>query len=890
MTTLPPLNIRPIRIEEEMRASYVDYAMSVNVSRAIPDVRDGLKPVQRRILFAMEDIGLAPGNNYQKCAGIVGEVIKKYHPHGDTPIYDALVRLAQDFSMRYPLVDGQGNFGSVDGDPPAAYRYTEARLTAIAAELLADIDKNTVDFQPNFDDRYNEPMVLPTKVPNLLVNGASGIGVSLATNIPPHNLGEVCDAVALLLERPDASSEELTEIIKGPDFPTGGIIFGRHGIRQAYSEGRGRIVVRARAHVEESRTGRAQIIVTELPYQVNKAALVGRIAELVKARKIDGISDLRDESDRHGMRILIELGRGGQPRVVLNALYKHTSMQTAFAVNMLALVDREPRTIRLKSALEHYLEFRREVIRRRTEFELEKAKDRAHVLEGLLKAIDNLDAVIAAIRASDSAEDARVRLQAAPFDLTERQAQAVLDMQLRRLAALERQKIEEEYNELIQQINYLEDLLANPRKIDFLIKEEAAEMKTKYGNERRTQIVEQEIEDFSEEDLIPHQEVLVTLTNRGYIKRVPLETYRPQRRGGRGVTGMNVREEDAIRRLLVADTHDNILFFTDRGRVFQLKAHDIADSSRTARGTPLVNLIEIDTGELVTAVVSTASFDTDFMLLATKKGEIKKTSLKEFASVRRAGLIAMNLEADDELVFARLSKGDDDVVLVSRNGKAIRFTVTDLRSASRASGGVRGMKLAAAGDEVVAMEVVEPGAMLLTLSETGLGKRTPFDDYPKHSRGGQGVLTHSVTDRTGLVAVARAVLPTHELIVVSESGIVMRTTVDSISVIGRSTQGVHVMNVGAGDRVASIAVIDLSKVPEEPLGALGDEGDGAAENGNGDAAPKRTRRAPAATTSTTEAPPAPPAAAPKRAAKVDAPPTKPAAKAPPKQDAPAAKA
>jgi DNA gyrase subunit A len=886
MTTLPPLNIRPIRIEEEMRASYVDYAMSVNVSRAIPDVRDGLKPVQRRILYAMEDIGLGPGNNYQKCAGIVGEVIKKYHPHGDTPIYDALVRLAQDFSMRYPLVDGQGNFGSVDGDPPAAYRYTEARLTAIAAELLADIDKNTVDFQQNFDDRYSEPMVLPTKVPNLLVNGASGIGVSLATNIPPHNLGEICDAVALLLERPDASSEELMEIVKGPDFPTGGIIFGRHGIRQAYSEGRGRIVVRARAHAEESRTGRGQIIVTELPYQVNKASLVGRIAELVKARKIDGISDLRDESDRHGMRIVIELGRGGQPRVVLNALYKHTSMQTAFAVNMLALVDREPRTIRLKSALEHYLEFRREVIRRRTEFDLEKAKDRAHVLEGLLKAIDNLDAVIAAIRASDSAEDARVRLQAAPFDLTERQAQAVLDMQLRRLAALERQKIEEEYNELIQQISYLEDLLANPRKIDFLIKEESEEMKTKYGNERRTQIVEQEIEDFSEEDLIPHQEVLVTLTNRGYIKRVPLETYRPQRRGGRGVTGMNVREEDAIRRLLVADTHDNILFFTDRGRVFQLKAHDIADSSRTARGTPLVNLIEIDTGELVTAVVSTSTFDTDFMLLATKKGEIKKTSLKEFASVRRAGLIAMDLEDDDELVFARLSKGDDDVVLVSRNGKAIRFTVSDLRSASRASGGVRGMKLSDADDRVVGMEVVQPGEMLLTLSETGLGKRTPFDDYPHHSRGGQGVLTHSVTDRTGRVVVAGAVLPSHELIVVSESGIVMRTTVDSISVIGRSTQGVHVMAVGAGDRVANMAVIDLSKVPEEPLGAIGEDDNGGEPDDDGDAAPKRTRRAPAATTSTTDSPPA----APKRAAKADATPAKTprATKAPSKQDAPRA--
>jgi DNA gyrase subunit A len=814
-TPLDAGNIRPIRIEEEMRTSYVDYAMSVNVSRAIPDVRDGLKPVQRRILYGMSELNLAAGNPYKKSATVVGEVMGKYHPHGDAPIYDALVRMAQDFALRYPLVDGQGNFGSIDNDPPAAMRYTEARMTPIAGEILADIDKNTVDWQINFSDSLQEPTVMPARVPNLLINGASGIGVSLATNIPPHNLGEICEAIQALLDNPDITTEELCNIVKGPDFPTGGTIFGRQSIRQAYSDGRGRIVVRARTHVEESRSGRAQIVVTELPFQVNKAALVGRIAELVKLRKIEGISDLRDESDRHGMRIVIELGRGGQASTVLNSLYKHTSMQTAFAVNMLALVDREPRTIRLKTALEHFIDFRREVIRRRSEFELEKARDRAHILEGLLKAIEMLDLIIATIRASASADAARTALQQDPFLLSERQAQAVLDMQLRRLAALERQKIEDEYGELLEQIAYLEDLLANPRKIDILIQEEATEVKGKYNNERRTQIVEQEIEDFSEEDLIQHQEVVITLTQRGYIKRLPLETYRLQHRGGRGVTGMGVREADAIRRLLVADTHDSILYFTDRGRVFQLRAHEVPDSSRTARGTPLVNLIEIEPNELITAVVATSSFDKDIMLLATKMGEIKKTSLREFEAVRRAGLIAMDLEPGDELVFAKLAREDDDIIMVSSQGKAIRFSASELRQASRASGGVRGMRITGE-DEIVAMETVVSGAMLLTLSETGLGKRTDFDEYPKHSRGGQGVITHNVTARTGRVVAARAVTEDLELMTVSEGGIVMRTTISSIAKVGRSAQGVHVMNVGAGDRLASVALIDLAKRPEPP--------------------------------------------------------------------------
>ena len=843
MTSAPfdPGMIRPVRIEEEMRVSYVDYAMSVNVSRAIPDVRDGLKPVQRRILYAMSELGLAAGNPRKKSATVVGEVMGKYHPHGDTPIYEALVRMAQDFAMRYPLVDPQGNFGSVDNDPPAAMRYTEARLAAIAGELLGEIDRNTVDFQINFSDSEREPVVLPARIPNLLINGASGIGVSLATNIPPHNLGEVCDAIAALIDDPDLSTDQLTEIVKGPDFPTGGIIFGRQNIRAAYSDGRGRIVIRARAHVEEGRGGRAQIIVTELPYQVNKAALVARIAELVKTRKIEGISDLRDESDRHGMRVVIELGRGGQAGPVLNALYKHTSMQTAFAVNMLALVGREPRTIRLKTALEHFIDFRREVVRRRSEFDLEKARERAHILEGLLKAIELLDEVIRAIRSSASAEVARTRLQEAPFALTERQAQAVLDMQLRRLAALERQRIENEYGELIQQINYLEDLLANPRKMDFLIKEETVEVKTKYGDPRKTQIVEQEVEDFNEEDLIPHQEVVITLTNRGYIKRLPLETYRPQRRGGRGITGQPVREADAVRRLLIADTHDAVLFFTDRGRVFQLPVHDIPDTSRQARGLPLVNLIEIDTTELVTAVVATPTFDSDFMLLATKKGEIKKTPLREFESVRRAGLIAMGLEQNDQLVFARLAKEEDDVIMVSSQGKAIRFSIDKLRSASRASGGVRGMTVGA-DDEVVGLEIVDDDAMLLTISETGLGKRTAFSEYPPHGRGGQGVFTHNVTARTGRVVAARAVKDDQELMLVSMAGIVIRTTVQSIARVGRSAQGVQCMNIGAGDRVASVAVIDLSKAHDPLIAGNAVDENGSASNGNNVRRSNRRRR------------------------------------------------
>jgi DNA gyrase subunit A len=802
--------VRAVHIVEEMRASYLDYAMSVIVSRALPDVRDGLKPVQRRILYAMSELGLRPGSQYKKSARIVGEVLGKFHPHGDAPVYEAMVRMAQDFSLRYPLVDGQGNFGSVDNDPPAAMRYTEARLAHIAEEILADIDRDTVDFTPNFDDSLTEPVVLPSCLPNLLVNGASGIAVGMATNIPPHNLSEVCDAICLLIDNPDASSDDLSEIVRGPDFPTGGIIFGRQSIKSAQAEGRGRIIVRARSRIEETtRGGRQQIVVNELPYQVNKAALIEKIADLAKEHRLEGVSDLRDESDRHGMRIVIELGRTGQAKPLLNFLYKHTAMQSTFAVNMLALVDGQPRTIRLKAALEHYINFRREVIRRRSQFDLEKAREREHILQGYMIALQNLDLVIQTIRRAQSAEQAKEHLMRAPFRLSDRQAQAVLDMQLRRLARLERQKIEEEFAEVIQRINYLEDLLANPRKIDFLITEDTQELKKKYGDERRTRVVEQEVESFSEEDLIPHQEVVVALSNRGYIKRMPLETYRLQRRGGRGITGMLTREADAVRRLLVADTHDSLLFFTDRGRVFQLRTHEIPDTSRQARGIPLINLIDIDQGELITAVVATRTMDRDFMVLATKQGEVKKTALSEFESVRRSGLIAMDLEAGDELVVARLAAEGDDVILITSDGHAVRFAVDELRSASRASGGVRGIRLGR-GAHLVSMEVVKPGEQVLTVTANGYGKRTPVEEYPRHARGGQGVIAHEVTDKTGQVAIARMVNPMQELIVISAEGIVLRTRLDSIAQVGRASQGVQVMRMAPGDRVASVATIDMA--------------------------------------------------------------------------------
>ena len=836
-----PGNVRPIRIEDEMRASYLDYAMSVIVSRALPDVRDGLKPVQRRILYAMSELGLRPNTRHRKSAGVVGEVLKSYHPHGDVPVYEAMVRMAQDFSMRYPLVDGQGNFGSVDNDPPAAYRYTEARLAAIAEEMLADIDKETVNFAPNFDDCLQEPTVLPSRLPNLLVNGASGIAVGMATNIPPHNLGEVCDAIAHIIDKPEATTEELADIVKGPDFPTGGIIFRyervkrqptdgekveaerydmQDAIKIAYADGKGRVIMQARTYVEEmAKGGRYQIVVTELPYQTNKAALVERIAELVKNKRMEGIADLRDESDRHGIRVVIELKREAQAQQVLNALYKHTAMQSSFAVNMLALVDGQPRTVSLKKILESFISHRREVIRRRSQYDLERAQEREHILQGLLKALDHMDEVIQTIRRSESAEKAKERLMRAPFRLSDRQAQAVLDMQLRRLARLERQKIQDEFAELIKQIGYLEDLLANPRKIDYAIKEETLELKKKHGDDRRTQISERAVADFREEDLIPHQETVVTISTRGYIKRIPLENYRAQRRGGRGKIGAPHREGDAVRHVRVADTHDNLLFFTDRGKVYQLRTHELPDESRQARGIPIINLIYLEQGEQVTAMVVARGGDQEYLVLATEKGEVKRTALGEYASVRRNGLITMDLEPTDALVAARLARDQDQAILVSARGQAVRFPVSQLRAASRQSGGVRGMRLTK-GDRLVGMDIASPGGQILVVTANGFGKRTPVEEYPTHSRGGQGVRTFSPNDKTGPLVAIRTVEPLQELMIISRNGIVLRTPVDSIASQGRATMGVTLMDVDPGDSVASITTIDLSSQPdiEPPAG------------------------------------------------------------------------
>jgi DNA gyrase subunit A len=843
VTERPFGSVRPTKIEEEMRSSYLDYAMSVIVARALPDIRDGQKPVQRRILYAMSELGLNSTGRHRKSAGIVGEVLKSYHPHGDAPVYEAMVRLAQNFSMRYPLVDGQGNFGSVDNDPPAAMRYTEARLSAIAEEMLTDIERDTVDFAPNYDDSLQEPKVLPARIPNLLVNGATGIAVGMATNIPPHNLVEVCDAIACLIDKPEASTSDLAEIIKGPDFPTGGVIFryervrkqptdGQRGqaplyekqdaIKAAY-DGKGRIIMRACTHIEEmAKSGRYQIVITELPYQVNKASLVEKIAELAKGRRIEGIADLRDESDRHGIRVVIELKREGQTRQILNSLYKHTAMQSTFAVNMLALVDGQPRTVSLKRILDCFINHRREVIRRRSLFELKKAQEREHILQGLLVALEHLDEVIQTIRRSESAEKAKERLMAAPFGLSDRQAQAVLDMQLRRLARLERQKIQDEYAEIIKRIAYLEDLLANPRKIDYLIKEETLEVKKKYGDERRTQIIEQEAVDFGEEDLIPHQETVVTLSTRGYIKRVPLEVYRAQGRGGRGKIGVARREGDAVRHIMVADTHQSLLFFTDRGRVYQVKTYELPDESRQARGTPLINIIYLEQDERVTAVVATDGGHQEFLVLATELGEVKKTALSEFAVVRRNGLITMGLEPGDALVAAQLARGNDQAVLVTAAGQSLRFPVSQLRSASRQSGGVRGILLAK-GDRVVGMEIARPDQQLLVVSSKGYGKRTPFEEYPTQGRGGQGVRTFTVNEKRGQLVAAHTVNSKQELMIISEDGIVIRTAVNSIAIQKRATMGVTLMGVGPRDTVASVASIELGKQLEERAPTRGGE-------------------------------------------------------------------
>jgi DNA gyrase subunit A len=798
--------VKPVIIEEEMKSSYLDYAMSVIVSRALPDVRDGLKPVHRRILYAMDGLGLRYTSSYKKSARIVGEVLGKYHPHGDAPVYEAMVRMAQDFSMRYRLVDGQGNFGSMDDDPPAAMRYTEARLAKIAEEMLVDIDKDTVDFMPNFDDSLKEPTVLPARLPNLLVNGSSGIAVGMATNIPPHNLSEVCEAIGYLIDNPEADVEDLMKIVKGPDFPTGGIILGRQGIKSAYASGQGKVVVQAKVADENLRGGRQQLVITELPYQTNKAALVERIAELARERRIEGVSEVRDESDRHGMRIVIGLRKDAQPTKICNNLYKYTPMRSSFFINMLALVDGQPRVINLKEALTCYIDFRREVITRRSQFELQKAKDRAHILEGFRIALDQLDAVIQTIRKAETADLARTSLME-KFKLSQIQAQAILDMQLRRLAQLEQKKIVDEYSEVVKNIAYLEDLLANPKKILFLIRQDATELKKGYGDQRRTAIKREEAEEFADEDLIPHQDVVVTLSEQGYIKRIPATTYQKQHRGGVGVIGMVTREADTVKHCVVADTHDNLLLFTNRGKVYQLKCYDIPqDISRTTKGTALANLLSIDPKEQITALVVAKDFTPGlFMVMATSRGIVKKTSFDKFASVRSSGLIAMKLLGDEELVAADVVAQKDEVILVTQNGKGIKFGVKGLRPASRTSGGVRGIRLDR-GDRVVAMGKVFARANLLTVTENGFGKCSNARNFPLQARGGKGVIAHKVNEKTGKVMTAQLVPAGQHVIIISAKGIVIRISVDEeISLQGRDTQGVHLKRLEEDDSVVSFA-------------------------------------------------------------------------------------
>jgi len=809
-------NIKPVSIVEQMTGAYLDYSMSVIVSRALPDVRDGLKPVHRRVLYAMDQMGLQSSKQYRKCAGTVGEVLKSYHPHGDVAVYDSLVRMAQPWSMRYPLVLGQGNFGSQDDDPPAAMRYTEAKMAAIADELLRDIDKDTIDFVPNYDNQTKEPTVLPARLPNLLLNGSTGIAVGMATNIPPHNLIEVCDGINYVIDHPDATTEDLSRIVRGPDFPTGGIIQGREGIRNTYANGRGRIVVRARTHFEETERGRVSIIVTELPYQINKADLVKKIAELARDKKIDGITEVRDESDRKGMRILIELKRDANPESILNSLFKYTAMQSAFNANMLALVEQQPRTLTLKAFLQHHINHREIVITRRTRYELAKAEARKHILEGLKIALDNLDAVINTIRQSQAAEDALVNLRSR-FNLSEEQGKAILDMRLARLAALERGKIEDELKDVLKNIDYYHMLLTDIGEIRKIIKADLQELKEKYGDARRTDLGEAEAGEFKDEDLIPNEEAVVTLTEKGYIKRLPSNTYRAQRRGGRGITGMATREDDAVRHLLVAHSHDSLLFFTNRGRVYQLKVYELPEVSRTAKGEHLINLIAIEQRERVTAIVYVPKgVSQDYMIVATKKGEVKKTAMDEFEVVRRSGLIAMDLEEDDELMGARLAHTDDDVLMISAQGKAIRFTVSELRSASRTSGGVRGIRLGDRNDKVVSLTLAPKDSELLVITEKGYGKCTPIDDYPVQSRGGSGVITLKVTMKTGQVAAARVIgEPDSDLMIISAGGVVIRMDVGNIIRGGRATQGRRMMNLDEGDTVVAVATTNGKKIDSE---------------------------------------------------------------------------
>jgi DNA gyrase subunit A len=798
--------IIPIDLKDEMKRSYMLYSMSVIVGRALPDVRDGLKPIHRRILYAMNEIGLTSDKPHRKSATIVGEVMGKYHPHGDAAIYDALVRMAQDFSQRYPLIDGHGNFGSVDGDPPAAMRYTEARMARISQKLLADIDKDTVDFQPNFDESLKEPVVLPCRFPNLLVNGSSGIAVGMATNIPPHNLREVIDGVIMLIDNPDAKVEDLMTVIKGPDFPTAGIIVGKEGIRSAYTTGRGSIRIRAAAQIESLSGGRNRIIVSEIPYQVNKSRLIEHIAELVRDKKIDGITDLRDESDREGIRIVIDVRRDANPNVILNQLYRHTQMQTTFGVIMLVIVNGEPKLLDLKSVISHYIEYQKEIVVRRTRFDLNKAEERAHILEGLKIALDNLDAVINLIRSSRTPDIAREGLMKS-FNLTEKQAQAILDMRLQRLTGLERRKIEDELKDIMNLIKELKGILADEQKVLQIIKEELLEIKETFGDDRRTRITAGS-SDFDVEDLIAEEDIAVTLTHQGYIKRMPLNTYKSQRRGGRGITATNPKEEDFVEHLFIATTLNYILFFTDKGRVYSLKAYEIPEASRQARGTAIVNLIPLMPDETIRAVIPIRTFAPDkYLLMATRRGIVKKTALEEFDTKRKTGLLAIRLDPDDDLVSVKRTTGNQEIIIVTAQGLALRFSEEDVRPMGRSARGVIGIRLGD-GDTVIGMDVVREDRDLLVVTENGYGKRTPLNQYRTYaSRGGRGVKAITLTDKTGLAVAIKVLEGDDELMCISAEGVVIRMDAADISQQGRGAQGVRVMRLDPEDKVVSIAQI-----------------------------------------------------------------------------------
>ena len=798
--------ILPVNLEQEMKNSYIDYAMSVIVSRAIPDVRDGLKPVHRRILYAMQEAGMTPGKPYKKSARIVGEVLGKYHPHGDISVYDAIVRMAQDFSMRYMLADGHGNFGSVDGDPAAAMRYTEVRMSRISELMLQDIDKDTVDFVPNYDESLKEPAVLPSKFPELLVNGTSGIAVGMATNIPPHNLGEVIDGTLMLIDNPETTVEELMGVIKGPDFPTGGLIMGKSGIKDAYTTGRGSIRMRAQVHTETMSNGKPRIVVTELPYQVNKARLIEKIADLVRDKQIEGITDLRDESDRNGMSIVIELRRDANADVVLNQLYKHTSLQETFGVIMLALVDGQPQILNLKEVLHYYIKHQEDVITRRTRYELKKAEARAHILEGLNIALDHLDAVISTIRSSRTGEIAKAALMEG-FKLSDKQAQAILDLRLQRLTGLERDKIEEEYQEILKKIDWLKSVLADEGKILAIIKEELTAVKNKYNDDRRTSIT-RDSSDISMEDLIPDDDVVVTLTHNNYIKRMPLATYKNQKRGGQGIVGMKTKDTDFVENILITTNHHVILFFTNRGRLYYLKAYEIAESSRQAKGTAIVNLINLDQDEKITAVIHVREFKPDrYLFMATKNGVVKRVQMSEFKSRSSIGVRAISLDESDELIGVKFTDGTKTIIMGTKHGMAITFEETQVRSMGRSARGVRGIKLDD-DDEIVGMDTIKSDGKVLTVSENGLGKRTPIEEYTVHNRGGKGMINMKITERTGNVVGIKVVRPGQEVMLISTDGVIIRTDIDEISIISRNSQGVKLMSVGDSDKVASFATIN----------------------------------------------------------------------------------